>query len=55
MTEITSRLAALAAGTVAIALAVLSAWLYIELRKLRSKHATTVQQLATKTEDNAAY
>lgn len=52
MTDITSRLAALAAGIVAIALAVLSAWLYIELRELRSDHATTVQELTTKTDDN---
>jgi hypothetical protein len=52
MTEITSRLAALAAGVTAIALAVLSAWFYIELRDLRPEHAGAVQQLATKTESN---
>jgi len=52
MTEITSRLATLAAGVVTIAFAVLSAWFYIELRELRVEHAGTVQQLATKTESN---
>lgn len=52
MTNIASRLAALAAGVAGIAFAVLSAWLYIELRELRTEHAGTVQQLATKTESN---
>ena len=41
-----------AVAVVAIAFAVLSAWLYIELRELRTEHAGTVQQLATKTESN---
>jgi DNA-binding helix-hairpin-helix protein with protein kinase domain len=52
MTNIASRLAALAAGVAAIAFAVLGAWFYIELRELRTEHAGTVQQLATKTESN---
>jgi len=49
MNEITSRLAACVA---AIAFAVLSAWLYIELREVRAEHVETVQQFADKTESN---
>lgn len=52
MTTIASRLAAFAVAVVAIAFAVLSAWLYIELRELRAEHGETVQQLAVKTESN---
>ena len=52
LTNITSRLATLAAGVFAIAFAVLSAWFYVELRELRTEHADTAQQLGTKTESN---
>ena len=52
MTEITSRLTALAAGVAASAFAVLSAWLYIELRELRAERVEIVQQVADKTESN---
>jgi hypothetical protein len=52
LSNITSRLAALAAGVAAMAFAVLSAWFYIELRELRAEHSETVHQLATKTESN---
>ncbi|CAN7432294.1 hypothetical protein LJR034_002674 [Caballeronia sp. LjRoot34] len=52
MTEITGRLAAIAAGIAAIAFAALSVWSYVELRALRTEHTDTERQLATKTESN---
>lgn len=52
MTEITGRLAAIAAGIAAIAFAALSVWLYVELRALRTEHTETERQLSTKTESN---
>jgi predicted nucleic acid-binding Zn-ribbon protein len=51
MTEITNRLAAIAVPIVAIAVAILSIWLSIELHDLRSVHADTVKQLATANEN----
>ncbi|WP_213766734.1 hypothetical protein [Caballeronia sp. dw_19] len=52
MTEITGRLAAIAAGIAAIAFAALSVWFYVELRALQTEHTDTERQLATKTESN---